>query len=107
MNNNKPKQPTREWCGWMIDLAVGSHFVMLGMRSPALAEKLQKIMIKYLKDTYTLDKYTTNRMLFIEDSINNLNHLYWTFITTKLEIYLKDGCPRVPQIIIPGSGREN
>lgn len=96
---------SREWCGWMIDLAAGSHLVMLGMRSPEAAEALQKIMIDYLRDTRTLEKYKNNSELFIADSMQNLGNLYYTFVTTKLKIYLKDGCPHISRIIQPGNGR--
>ena len=98
-----PKKLEKEWIAYVIDITAGPSLMMINMRYPDKATRLNNIIIEAINNYHKdfKDKIT-DPMAFTDGIIRLIGELVMTYSRNHLRKCLVDGMPKRPVIIQPG-----
>jgi len=101
--NPLPKKLDKAWVAYVIDTTSGSELMMISMRFPERAEKLQQIIVTAINDMYAR---TRNSFKECPEQLTQAarilcRDLTAIFIEKNLTMALIDGMPAPKQILRP------
>lgn len=100
------KKLEKAWVAYLIDATAGTQLMMISMRYPDRAEKLNQILVKGINDLFQKGRkeILKDPDIFVPQAQTIIRTLVQSFIEKNLTMHLIDGMPEERRIIPGGPG---